>query len=142
MKNATSKKVVLDTNTLISGAIIPGSTPAKAIDKAFAECVIFISTETLDEIATVIQRKKFDRYFTDSGVSREEFLDNYLGKAIRVEPTELVTDCSDPKDNKFLSLALAANADFLVSGDKKHLLSMTPYRGIRIVTATEFLVDQ
>ena len=142
MQNAKSKKVVLDTNTLISGAIIPGSIPAKAIDKAFAECMIFISTETLDEIASVIQRKKFDRYFTNTGVSREQFLDSYLGNAIRVEPTELVTDCSDPKNNKFLSISLAANADFLVSGDKKHLLSMTPYRGIRIVTATQFLVEQ
>lgn len=141
MKNATSRKVVLDTNTLVSGAIIPGSTPAKAINKAFAECAIYISTETLDEIASVIQRKKFDRYFANTGVSREQFLDNYLGNAIRVEPTVHVTDCSDPKDNKFLSLALAANADFLVSGDKKHLLSMSPYRGIRIVTATQFLID-
>ena len=49
-----------------------------------------------------------------------------------------VYDCADPKDNKFLALALSAKADMLVTGDKKHLLPMNPYNGVSIVSIETF----
>lgn len=67
------------------------------------------------------------------------FISNFVKSVIVIEPTETVVDCKDPKDNKFLAVALSANARFLVTGDKKDLLSMNPYRGIEIITAKEFL---
>jgi predicted nucleic acid-binding protein len=51
---------------------------------------------------------------------------------------EQVADCRDPKDDKFLSLALAAGADCIVSSDAD-LLALHPYRGIAIVTPAVFL---
>ena len=48
------------------------------------------------------------------------------------QPLEPVTDCRDPKDNKYLELALAAGASIIVSsGDD--LLVLDPWRGIRIL---------
>lgn len=49
-----------------------------------------------------------------------------------------MTDCRDPKDNKFLEVALSCCAIFLVSGDKD-LRDLSPYKGIEVLTPTDFL---
>ena len=95
------ERVVLDTNTIISGVIRPLSVSAEALRKAFLEL--------------------------------------YRAKAILCEVSEIVTDCRDAKDNKFLSLALSAEAKVLVTGDGRDLLKMHPYRGVAIVCARDFL---
>jgi putative PIN family toxin of toxin-antitoxin system len=53
--------------------------------------------------------------------------------AVRFAPKERVTDCRDPKDNKYLELAWAAEAGIIVSGDAD-LLVWNPWRGIRILS--------
>jgi uncharacterized protein len=60
--------------------------------------------------------------------------------AERVEPTETVRECRDPKDDKYLALAAAGQADVIVSSDIRHLLSMHPWRGIPILSPADFLV--
>jgi putative PIN family toxin of toxin-antitoxin system len=54
-----------------------------------------------------------------------------------VEPAARVNDCTDYEDNRILELALAANADLIVSDDD-HLTSMSPWRGIAIIRPREF----
>ena len=49
-----------------------------------------------------------------------------------------VTDCRDPKDNRFLALALDSESDCIVSGDAD-LLALNPWRGIEIVSPGAFL---
>jgi predicted nucleic acid-binding protein len=49
-----------------------------------------------------------------------------------------VTLCSDPRDNKFLELALAGGAHWLVTGDRD-LLEIGHFRGTTILTSREFL---
>jgi predicted nucleic acid-binding protein len=51
---------------------------------------------------------------------------------------ETESACRDPKDNNFLALALAAEADVLVSSDED-LLVLHPWRGIPIITPAEFM---
>ena len=51
---------------------------------------------------------------------------------------ERVTDCRDPKDNKYLELALAAGAETIVSSDDD-LLVLDPWRGVRIMRPTDYL---
>ena len=53
-------------------------------------------------------------------------------------PTEIITDCRDPKDNKFLELAVAANASCIITGDKD-LLVLHPFRNIPILNAVDFI---
>lgn len=60
---------------------------------------------------------KFDRCFDSPPLTREQFLELYRAKTLVCEVSEIVMDCRDPKDNKFLALALAAQADVLVTGD-------------------------
>ena len=56
---------------------------------------------------------------------------------IFIEVTTPVTECRDPKDDKFLELAISAKADVLVSSDV-HLLEMHPFRGVQILQLTDF----
>lgn len=98
-----------------------------------------MSREILGELQNALTRNKFDRYFADPLFNRAQFLDYYGKKAIECEVSGAVPDCRDPKANKFLALALAAQAEFIVTGDARELLSMTPYRGVHIVTAKAYL---
>ena len=66
------------------------------------------------------------------------FLEAYIDKSIEAEVTQFSTDCEDPKDNIFLSLAMSTNADMIVSGDIKHLISMHAYKGISILSPKDF----
>ncbi len=133
------KRVVLDTSTLISAAINPRSPSGIAYQLAVELCDVFVSSESMAELAEVIQREKLRRYFAKDEGFRERFFADYRGVAIDAPITIVATECTDPKDNKFLSLARSVRADFIVSGDKKHLIPMHPYFGIAIVGDQDFV---
>lgn len=65
-------------------------------------------------------------------------MDLVASAAVRFSPSVVVQDCRDAKDNKYLELALAAGARFLVSSDQD-LLVLDPWRGVRIVTPAKFI---
>ncbi|MGN6802815.1 MAG: putative toxin-antitoxin system toxin component, PIN family [Ginsengibacter sp.] len=67
-------------------------------------------------------------------------LDDLTQNALFIEVSERVNACRDPKDNKFLELAVAAKASCIITGDKD-LLELHPFRGIPILTANDFLND-
>jgi putative PIN family toxin of toxin-antitoxin system len=96
-----------------------------------------LSHEVEDEYREVIFRPKFDR--SVSVERRNRILDIVLLTARRIEPTEIVRECRDPKDDKYLALAAAGGADVIVSSDLRHLLSMHPWRGIPILSPADFL---
>jgi putative PIN family toxin of toxin-antitoxin system len=84
---------------------------------------------------------KFNRYLDRD--SRDEFVSLMRGEVKLFQgfggvPANSSPSCRDPKDNKFLALALGAGADAIVSSDKD-LPVLHPWRGIRIVTPAEFL---
>ena len=54
------------------------------------------------------------------------------------EISETINECRDPKDNKFLELAVSAKASCIITGDKD-LLELHPFRGIPILNAADFL---
>ena len=58
--------------------------------------------------------------------------------ALLIEPTVVVRDARDGKDNQYLELALAAGAATIVSSDAD-LLSLDPWRGVRIVTPSAYV---
>jgi putative PIN family toxin of toxin-antitoxin system len=139
MTSDKKNRIVIDTNTLISAVIIPKSVPAQALKKALENYVICISEETKQELVEVISRPKFDKYFLNNAYTRESFLRVFLACCINVIPRLQVQECRDPKDDKFLSVALEAKAIMLITGDKKDLLSMHLYKDVSIITAREFL---
>ena len=129
-------RVVLDTNVVVSAMLLPGSIPRRALDKRLDEGSILISIPVLLEIAEVLTREKFERYVTES--ERLRFLVALLNETELVEITEQIDVCRDPKDNKFLELAICGEADFIITGDDD-LLDLDPFRGVRIITPRDFL---
>ncbi|MEK6664288.1 MAG: putative toxin-antitoxin system toxin component, PIN family [Pseudomonadota bacterium] len=136
-----AKRVVLDTSTLISAALRQDSTPRQALLTAVASATVCASPATLAELEQVLMRDKFDRYLDQA--TRREFLALYrrharLFNVTEAEEAALPQACRDPRDNKFLALALHCSADALVSSDDD-LLVLNPYQGIPIWTPKEFL---
>jgi uncharacterized protein len=135
------RRVILDTSTLVSAALRIGSTPHQALLKALASCDVCASAETLDELEQVLDRDKFDRYLDRE--LRRSFValmrrHMHLFAVQDADREAVEPPCRDPKDNQFLALALAAEADALVSSDED-LLVLHPWRGIAIVTPADFL---
>lgn len=127
---------VIDTNTLISAFLFKESNPRKAFDKATETGKISGSPETYREFSEVLLCPKFDKYISEE--RKLLVLNKFKKLLIFKEISERITDCRDPKDNKFLELAISANASCIISGDKD-LLVLHPFRGIPILNAVDFL---
>lgn len=127
---------VLDTNTLISRLLAPGGVAAEAVDHALERGVLLVSEETLGELVDVLGRPKFQPYLNDE--DRQRFLE-LLGGVARVVPiTRRNRSCRDPKDDKFLDVAVCGEATAIITGDQD-LLELDPFHGIRIVRPVTFL---
>jgi len=132
-----TKLFVFDTNSLISSAILPESVNGQAFFKALKSDLILSSDKTYAELRRVLFSEKFDKYLPDP-LDRISFLQNFLAASVFIVPTITVEACRDPKDDKFLELAVAGKADCIITGDKD-LLVLHPFRGIPIMTASDFL---
>ncbi len=135
--NALRNIVILDSNLVVSAFLNPRGAAAEALCIALENFEIACSKATFAELVDVLQRDKFDRYASKS--ERMARLEAYAQNALFYDVTLDVTDCRDPKDNKFLALAVTTHAKALVSGDKKDLVSMNPYQGIPIIGLREFI---
>lgn len=127
---------VFDTNCFISANLIKDSVNAKALDIALLYGIIAISSEVFNEYFEVLYREKLDKYLTES--KRRKALSLIEKNSILFTPVEKVTICRDPKDDKFLELAMACIADILITGDPD-LLILNPFQDIRILSPADFL---
>jgi predicted nucleic acid-binding protein len=75
---------------------------------------------------------------TNTLVSALRFLSALVREAKLVDVTDVINECRDPKDDKFLELAVSGDADYIVSGDKD-LLELNPFQGIRILSPNELM---
>jgi putative PIN family toxin of toxin-antitoxin system len=133
----TSNFFVFDTNSLISSALIANSTNWQALDKAIDLGVIVLSNKTIEELIEVLFRQKFDKYFQNDN-ERWSIINKIETNSKLFASDITITDCRDPKDNKFLELAISANASCIITGDKD-LLVLHPFRGIPILNAVDFI---
>jgi putative PIN family toxin of toxin-antitoxin system len=108
---SSSARYVFDTNTLVSVVLFEHSLPGQAFHRALKRGEILASPATLEKLAAVLQREKFDRYVTTA--EREEFLDAFIERTTFIEPTEEIRICRDAKDDKFLELAVSGGAAYL-----------------------------
>jgi uncharacterized protein len=130
------ERVVVDTNALIGRLLLPASVPAQAVRRAVAEDQLLASDATIMELADVLARPKFDPYVTIA--ERQEFLRLFDRIAERIPIVHLVRACRDPKDDKFLELAVNGEARLIITGDAD-LLALHPFRGIDILTPAAYL---
>lgn len=129
-------RVVVDTNILVSFAIRPNTNFEKIFDHIAAQGVTLVSEDTLAELVDVLNREKFRRYIPSSRVI--DYVEWYVAISEIVVVTEPVVACRDPKDDKFLALALAGKADCMIAGDS-HLLEMVSFSGVAIYSPADFL---
>jgi uncharacterized protein len=132
-------RVVLDTNTVVSG-LLWGGAPRGLIDAATAgEIEIICAEALLDELRDVLNRPKFAQRLLLRGVAAAELLDLYHQLVRIVVPGQLPAPVTrDPDDDLVLACALAAQAEVIVSGDDD-LLSLSAYAGVPILTAPALL---
>ncbi len=123
--------LVIDSNVLISAAIFKGSIPDRLFRIATQNHTILFSAFTYIELIKTLNRPKLTKYISRS--KRDAFLVQVKRFATFVSPLETITVCRDPKDNKYLDLAISGNADCIVTGDED-LLVLNPFRGIPIIT--------
>lgn len=129
-------RAVLDTNVLVSAVLLPHSVPRRVFDHVILKARLLLSVAVIAELSDVLSRPKFDRYL--SADDRLEFLAKTIRDAENIDVDLTLTDCRDPKDNKFLELAVSGSATHLVTGDAD-LLALNPFRGIAIVTPSDFV---
>lgn len=130
------KRLVLDTNLLISRLLLPDSVPGRAVRKAIAEAVILVSDATMAELADVLARAKFDPYV--SIADRQEFIRLFGRVAEWVVVNHRLRACRDPRDDKVLEVAVNGAADAIVTDDAD-LRALAPFRGVAIVTPAQYL---
>ena len=127
-------RVVVDTNVFVSAALKESSWPAITIRWVDQYGVLLKSVETEWEIMQVLKRPrlapKILPLFTDN-------LSRMFEAAELVTITDRITVCRDPKDDKFLELALNGRANLILSGDAD-LLALDQFHGIPILDPATF----
>lgn len=135
-------RAVLDSSVLISAFLTPRGTCGRLLDAAESGAfVLCLSREILVETAgRLLGKPKLRARYGYGAENVARFCDGLVASA------RLVTDLPggrlvplDPKDDAVVATALAAGADYLATGDRRHLLSMGAYQGIRFLTPRQLL---
>ena len=125
------ERIVADTNLLISRPLLPQSVPAQAVRKAVDEGQLLVSDAILAELAKVLSRRKFDPYSTLA--DRQEFIRVLNRIAERVIVTAPIQACRDPKEDKFIEVALHGQAKVILTGNLD-LLALDTFPGVDIIS--------
>ena len=128
--------IVFDASALVGAALRADSVPERALLRAEETDVFALSAAVAAEIAEVLGRPKFTRLLT--AARRARMLALVREAAVWFDPAVRVADCRDPKDDKYLELALASGTETIVSSDDD-LLVLHPWRGVRILRPAEYL---
>lgn len=129
-------RVTVDTNVLISSLIVTGGSADQVIQLVReGEMEMVLSKFILDELARVLTQK-----FGLPEGAVQSAVDRFQRLAIMVEPRAVVNVIKEKQDdNRILECAIAGRVDFLITGDKKHILPLASIQGIPIVGVAEFL---
>jgi|SRR5579859_252521 len=127
-------RVVLDTNVIVSGLLHRRGAPAAILDGATSKRFrCFISGSLLDEYSDVLTRG----YLHLDQHRAARFIKAFQEVATIVEPRKKVAVTRDPEDDRVMECAIAAGADFIVTGNIRDFPPR--FHGIRIVTPRDFL---
>jgi len=135
VKKNPELKLVIDTNIYIS-AILFGGKPEK-IRKLSKEKKIelLVSEAIIAEVAEVLRKK-----FNWESWQISQTINEIRETATLVIPYQTISVIKkDEDDNRILECAVEGKAQYIISGDKHHLLPLKEYQGIKILSPTEFL---
>jgi uncharacterized protein len=132
-------RAVVDTGVFISALIrrqgTTGDTLRALRDGRF---IAIYTTDIIVELIDVLGRAKFRAKYHIEPDDITALVNLIRLRGELMTPTQKVSACRDPKDNKFLEAALSSQADCIVSGDAD-LLDLNPFEGISILRPAEFL---
>ena len=128
-------RVVIDTNVYISGLTFTGK-PNEVLELMIKEKIeVYISPFILGEIETILKKT-----FGWDEEQVKKALNQIKRKATQIRPKDKVSIVKQKdSDNRIIECAIEAKAQYLVSGDTKHLLPLKQYRGIEIISPAKFL---
>lgn len=128
-------RIVIDTGVFISAALKAETVPSMAVYQATQRGTLLKSSTTEAELMEVIDRPYLARLIAPAARNRMMQL---MAGAELVTVTERIAVCRDPKDDKFLELAVNGSADLILTGDND-LLVLHPFREIAIVAPATFV---
>ena len=132
-------RIVLDTNVVLSALLWRG-TPHHLLATIGqrSSILLYSSTALLEELADVLTRPSATKRLALIGRSAREVLADFVEAIELVEPASVPrVVVGDVDDDQVIAAAIAARADLIVSGDRKHLLSLGSHQGSDIVDAAE-----
>jgi putative PIN family toxin of toxin-antitoxin system len=132
------ERLVIDSNVWIAALISHTGTARQLVDAVLDRGIdILLSESTFGELASRLDRPKFDRYREPEAWNL--FLSELVELALWHEDAGTATGVSrDVDDDKFLALAVNGQADAIISGDRD-LLELVAHEGIPILTPAQFL---
>ena len=129
-------RLVFDANVLISALLSPKSIAAKILNWAENNGTVLYSEATLTELISVLNRPKFSKYISPKDIA---------GLVIRIKAVWLSVEiinqiklCRDPKDDKFIDIAINGEALHIITGDND-LLVLHPIETISVINPRNFL---
>jgi len=140
--SAQPLRLVLDTNVVVAGLLWSGP-PRRLLQAAIdGEVDLFSSAVLLDELAHTLGYSKFTKRIESFGTSIAALVAQYTALVSLVAPASVPrVVANDADDDHVIAAAVAARAELIVTGDRKHLLPIGTHQGIAIVTARE-VVDR
>lgn len=139
-------RAVVDTNVVVSGILSPGGKPAAVLRLAgvgfqlvwtpaiVAECLRVLAYEKVARLLRRHRRQEYARrVMAGLAAGAHMVAPDMLPRLRAVE--------ADPDDDLFLATALAGGARVVVSGDRRHLLPLGTYAGVRILDCGKFLLE-
>jgi putative PIN family toxin of toxin-antitoxin system len=141
MTEGSTRRVVLDTNIIVSALLQPLGPPAQIFLLAISGSLqLCMSASIYTEYEEVISRQRFGR--DESTIA--QVLKTIRAQSLWVRPTEAIRACPDPDDNIFLECAVAARASYLVTGNPRHfpgsweqILVVTPRQLLDVINRQE-----
>ena len=130
------QRIVIDTNVYVSRLIRVQSIPGRAVGRAWSEAVTLVSAATLEELRVVLRRHKLARYIQSGKI--EPYIVRVREVSLYIPNPPPIRACRDPRDDKFLEVAVHGHADVIVTGDAD-LLALHPFRGIAILSPSDYL---
>jgi putative PIN family toxin of toxin-antitoxin system len=127
---------VFDASSLVGAAAKANGVPRQALGLARDRDRIALSSAVFEEINDVLHRPGLARFLLPE--LRDEVIQILISGAVWFEPSEMVADCRDETDNKFLELAQASLASIIVSSDND-LLVLDPWRDTRILRPAAYV---
>ena len=133
-------RVVLDANVVVSAVVSRRGPPHHIIAAWKAETFeLLVSDAILDEVGRVLRYPHVAKLHGLTEAELVDFVALLREESRLVTPVERLGVSPDESDNRYLECAIAGGADYLVTGDKRHLLPIGEYEGVRLLAPAAFL---